>query len=182
MVSIILLICGIHITNIFSKLSSKIDLNKHSKFSEIRLIQLKVTIYITFCCTIYQFIFIYLKNFIHPKDYKEGNQVVPNTTLTFWLHFFYLLADLLITLGNYLSFYFFIKHQFTKAKIVIKGEDLKIEEYFDYEKTNEQKINEDMKKFLIDDSVLDKSKDKENSIWDDSFEHLSNYVKTNSEK
>jgi hypothetical protein len=119
-----------------------------------------------------------LKNFIHQKDYKEGNQVVPNTVLIFWLHFFYLLADLLITLANYLSFYFFVKHQFTKAKIVEKGEDIKIEEYFTYEKKNDKKINEDMKKFLIDDSVIenDKRKDKENSIWDDSFEHISNDI------
>ena len=104
-ISILLLISGIHITNIFKQIFQKTQNINHTKFSEIRLIP---TIYTIFICSIYQFIFIYLKNFVHQSEYKESNQVIPNTILTFWLHFFYLIADLLITLSNYVSFYFIV--------------------------------------------------------------------------
>ena len=174
-ISILLLISGIHITNIFKQIFQKTQNINHTKFSEIRLIQLNSTIYTIFICSIYQFIFIYLKNFVHQSEYKESNQVIPNTILTFWLHFFYLIADLLINLSNYVSFYFIVKHQFTKAKIIEKGEDLKIEEYLDYDVIEEKKINEDMKKFLIEDDSkisIKKINDPNTSNFEDSFQIL----------
>ena len=52
-ISILLLISGIHITNIFKQIFQKTQNINHTKYSEIRLIQLNSTIYTIFIFFIY---------------------------------------------------------------------------------------------------------------------------------
>lgn len=152
------LYCGIKIKKIINtSLKESNEFDHVEIFYGTRMLQINTMIYSTLICTGYIVIYTYLRLFLFNTQFVlKSYKSIPKSESAFWIHYLNLIANLIITMFNYISFYWLIRKQFINKRDLIEDKStqkksitLSLEE----ETTNEGST--EMNKLLMDDTTSD---------------------------
>ena len=121
LIGIIFLYCGIQIKQIIKSSLQELNENYVEIFNGTRMVQISMLIYTTLFSSIYEMIYFIMKQFVI-YDYFDG-KYKPNNVTGFWMHYVFLLSNLLTTFINYIAFYWLVRRQFydRKKEIIEEG-------------------------------------------------------------
>ena len=153
-ISFAFLITGLYIKKIIhSSLKEEDNKGQVEVFYGTRMLQINTMIYSTLVCTGYIFIYTFIRYYVYDSKFQlESYKCIPLTDFAFWIHYFNLLANLFITMFNYISFYWIIRKQFINKKDLIE-EKHKGRNTISLEEDTITIGSKEMNKFLMDDSI-----------------------------
>ncbi len=156
LVSVLFLYSGIKIKKIINtSLKESNEFDQVEIFYGTRMLQINTMIYSTLVCTGYIVIYTYLRLFLFNEQFeKKSFKSIPKSESAFWIHYLNLIANLIITMFNYISFYWLIRKQFINKKDLIENSSQKktITLSLEEETTNG---STEMNKLLMDDTTSD---------------------------
>lgn len=127
--------------------------------------QIRYLYTVNLLCAFVEILFTITRNFILHEHYLENDfKTIPNSTSGDIIYYIYLIICFLNVSVNYLCFYYFIRHQYSRTKKYVKKPEKKvldenfIEKQEDIKKSNNPEVNA----FLFNNSSAAQNKDESN--------------------
>ena len=143
-----------------AKENKKGEVFYHKKKKQIRYLYT-----VNLLCAFVEIFFTVTRNFILDEHYLEDDfKTIPNSTSGDIIYYIYLIICFLNVSVNYLCFYYFIRHQYSRTKKYVKKPEKKvldenfIEKQEDIKKSNNPEVNA----FLFNNSSSAQKKDESN--------------------
>ncbi|MCQ2820106.1 MAG: hypothetical protein MJ252_22805 [archaeon] len=155
-VCIIFLIIGLKIKKSISEVIKETneaeEEGRRTVFDDTRSFQISILIYSSLPCSLYQTVFVILREFILKDDFEKNHfTFTAKTKTTFYLDYGFMCSILILTFVTYVAFYWLIREVFNKnGEYQKNGDDIKIS----LETSSLYQDSGNTEKFLDDDTTL----------------------------